>query len=38
VTVRLQPDDGSRVDQSFTWADATATQTPDAAPAAGDAG
>ncbi|MET0131538.1 MAG: DUF6776 family protein [Stenotrophomonas chelatiphaga] len=38
VTARLQPDDGSRVDQSFTWSEATATQTPDAATAAGDAG
>ncbi|WP_093139507.1 DUF6776 family protein [Pseudoxanthomonas sp. GM95] len=38
VTARLQPDDGSRVDQSFTWAEATATQSPDTAAAAADAG
>lgn len=38
VTARLQPDDGSRVDQSFTWADATSAQTPDGATSADGAG
>lgn len=38
VTARLQPDDGSRVDQSFAWADATGAQTPDAAIGAGGPG
>jgi hypothetical protein len=38
VTARLQPDDGSRVDQSFTWAEATAGETPDASGQADGAG
>lgn len=38
VTARLQPDDGIRVDQSFTWAEATATEPAVVPAAAGGAG
>lgn len=38
VTARLQPDDGHRVDQSFTWAEATATEPPAVVAPGGGAG